>query len=111
MSAKQIRGLGSLENSVSITGRQATLELAAEKVSVHKNGIEFCSPTPFTEWSEMTITLQSPLDGKQLSCHGVVIGCTGRKNSGYHVSMLFTSLTPQTEKQLGVMARSEFGAI
>lgn len=110
MSAKQIRGLGSLGNSVSVTGRQAALELSADKVSVHKNGIEFRSPTPFNEWSEMTVILQSPLDGSKLSCHGVVVACAGNKHLGYNVSMLFTSMTPQAQKQLGAMARSEFGA-
>jgi hypothetical protein len=110
MSAKQIRGIDSFGNSVSVAGRQAALELAAEKVSVHKSGIEFRSPTPFHEWSEMTVTLQSPLDGSKLSCHGVVVACAGNKHLGYNVSMLFTSLTPQTQRQLGNMARSEFGA-
>jgi len=110
MSAKKIGSLGSVENSVSVTGRQAALELPAEKVAVHKKGIEFRSPEPFTEWSEMTVTLQSPRDGSRLSGHGVVVACAGNKHSGYHVSMLFTSMTPQAEKQLGAMARSEFGA-
>lgn len=110
MSAKQIRGLGSLGNSVSVTGRQAALELSADKVSVHKNGIEFRSPTAFNEWSEMTVILQSPLDGSKLSCHGVVVACAGNKHLGYNVSMLFTSMTPQAQKQLGAMARSEYGA-
>ena len=110
MSAKQIKSLGSAENTVSVAGRQAALELAADKVSVHKNGIEFRSPKPFTEWSEMTVSLQSPLDGSHLSCHGVVVACAGNRHAGYNVSMLFTSLTPQTQKQLGAMARSEFGA-
>ena len=110
MSAKKIVSLGSLESSVSVMGRESTLVLCADKVSVHKSGIEFCSPTPFNEWSEMTVSLQSPFDGSRVSCHGVVVGCAGSKHSGYHVSMLFTSLTPQAEKQLGAMARSEFGA-
>jgi len=96
-------------NSVNVVGREAALALLAEKVSVHKNGIEFCSPTPFNEWSEMTVSLQSPFDGSRVSCHGVVVACTGSKHTGYHVSMLFTSLTPAAEKQLGAMARSEFG--
>lgn len=109
MSAKQIRSLGSA-GSVSVTGRESALELSAEKVSVHKNGIEFRSPTPFHEWSEMTVALQSPADGSELSCHGVVVACAGNRHTGYNVSMLFTGLTPQTEKQLGSMARSEFGA-
>ena len=110
MSAKKIGVLGSLGNSVNVAGRQAALELATDKVSVHKSGIEFRSPTPFTEWSEMTVTLQTPLNGGKLSCHGVVVACTGSKHAGYHVSMLFTGMNAQTEKQLGAMARSEFGA-
>ncbi len=97
-------------NSVSVAGRESSLALGADKVSVHKNGIEFCSPTPFHEWSEMTVSLRSPQDGSRVSCHGVVVGCAGSKHTGYHVSMLFTSLTPAAEKQLGAMARSEFGA-
>ena len=108
MSAKQIGSLDS--SSVRVTGRESALELSAEKVSIHKNGIEFRSATPFNEWSEMTVSLQSPADGSRLSCHGVVVACVGSKHSGYHVSMLFTGMTTQTEKQLGVMARSEFGA-
>ena len=109
MSAKKVGSLGSIGNSVRVAGRQAAIELCADKVSVHKSGIEFCSPQPFNEWSEMTVSLQSPFDGSRVSCHGVVVACAGSKHSGYHVSMLFTSLTPQAEKQLGAMARSEFG--
>ena len=109
MSAKKVGSLGSFGNSVNVVGREAALALLADKVSVHKSGIEFCSPTPFHEWSEMTVSLQSPLDGSRVSCHGVVVGCAGSKHSGYHVSMLFTSMTPEAEKQVGVMARSEFG--
>ena len=66
-----------MENSVSVSGRQLALELGADKVSVHKNGIEFCSPTPFKEWSEMTVSLQSPASGQPVACHGVVVACTG----------------------------------
>ena len=93
-----------------MTSRDVRLELSADTVSIHKNGIEFRSPEPFHEWSEMTVALQSPQDGSRISCHGVIIGCTGSKHTGYHVSMVFTRLTSQMEKQLGVMARSPFGA-
>jgi hypothetical protein len=110
MSAKKIGSLGSSGSSVSVAGREAALTLSSDHVSVHKSGIEFRSPTSFTEWSEMTVTLQSPLNGGRLSCHGVVVACAGNKHSGYHVSMLFTGMNEQTEKQLGAMARSEFGA-
>lgn len=109
MSAKKIGSVDSAGSSVSVKGRQAALELSADTVSIHKNGIEFRSPQAFNEWSEMTVSLQSPEDGSKLSCHGVVIACAGNKHTGYHVSMVFTSLTPQTEERLLVMARSAFG--
>ena len=96
---------------MTVAARQATLELSADTVSIHKSGIEFRSPQPFTEWSEMTVSLQSPLDGTQFSSNGVIVACTGNKHAGYHVSMLFTDMTPQAQARLGAMARSPFGTI
>jgi len=109
MCAKKIASVGSAAGSVQVKDPQAALELSADTVSIHKNGIEFRSPRSFKEWSEMTVSMQSPEDGTPISCHGVVVACTGGKHSGYHVSMVFTSLTPQTEQRLSVMARSAFG--
>jgi hypothetical protein len=109
MSAKKLSSAGSFPASVSVTSRDATLDLSTQAVSVHKNGIEFCSPRPFTEWSEMTVALLAR-DGRRISCHGVIVGCVGSKHTGYHVSMVFTGLNSETEKQLGTMARSELGA-
>ena len=110
MSAKKLTGVTSFQPSVSVASRDAKLELAASAVSVHRNGIEFRSPKPFNEWSEMTVGLLSAKDGSRIACHGVIVGCAGNKHTGYHISMVFTGLTSQTEKQLGAMARSEFGA-
>jgi hypothetical protein len=110
MSAKKLTGGNSFQTSVSVTSQDAKLELSADTVFIHKNGIEFRSPGSFNEWSEMTVALQSPRDGSRISCHGVIVGCTGNKHTGYHISMVFTGLNSQTEKQLGAMAQSEFGA-
>jgi len=110
MSAKRYTGTNGFQTSVSVSGRDAKLELSAEAVSFHKNGVEFRSPTPFNEWSEMTVALVSPRDGGRISCHGVIVGCAGTKHTGYHISLVFTGLNSETEKQLGTMARSEFGA-
>jgi hypothetical protein len=110
MSAKRITGVTSLQTSVSVASRDSKLELSADTVSIHKNGIEFRSPKPFNEWSEMTVALLSPKDGSRISCHGVIVGCTGTKHTGYHISMVFTGLSSETEQRLGTMARSEFGA-
>ena len=96
-------------NSVSVASREAALALSSDKVSVHKSGIEFRSPTAFAEWSEMTVSLESPFDGSKLSCYGVVVACTGNKHTGFNVSLLFTSLTPHAQARLNTMARSELG--
>jgi len=111
MSAKKLTGIGAtFSTSVSVSSRDAKLELGSDKVTIHKNGMEFRSPQPFKEWSEMTVALLSPKTGSRISCQGVIVACTGSKHSGYHVSMVFTSLSSATEKQLGNMATSEFGA-
>jgi hypothetical protein len=107
MSARKV---GSIGSSVTLQARQTQLELCADTVAVHKSGIEFRSPTPFTPWTEMTVSLMSPREGK-LHCTGVVVNCSGNKHLGYRVSMLFTSLSRQAQAQLNVMARSDVGAV
>ena len=110
MSARKISSLNGSHQSVTVEGREARLELCADSVVIHKNGIEFRSPTPFKEWTEMTASLQSPRDGARLQCSGVVVGCSGNKHAGYRVSMIFTSLSKQAQTRLNTMAGSELGA-
>ena len=110
MSAKKYVGGGSFEQAVTVEARQASLELSADTVVIHKSGIEFRSPTPFNPWVEMTVALQPPGGGGRLHCHGVVIACSGNKHAGYHVSMVFTSLSKQVQTRLNSMAHSDLGA-
>jgi hypothetical protein len=110
MSARKLGSVSSLHQQVTVEARQSKLELSADTVVIHKSGIEFRSPSPFNEWSEMTVTLQSPRDGGRLNCSGVVIACSGNKHAGYHVSMVFTSLSKQAQTRLNSMAHSELGA-
>jgi hypothetical protein len=110
MSAKKYVGGSSFEQPVTVEARQASLELSADTVVIHKSGIEFRSPTPFNPWTEMTVALQPPGGGGRLHCHGVVIACSGSKHAGYHVSMVFTSLTRQVQTRLNSMAQSDLGA-
>jgi hypothetical protein len=105
MSAKKFVGGHLFEKPVTVVARQTSLELSADTVSIHKSGIEFRSPTAFKEWSEMTVTLQSPLDGSRLSANGVIVACSGNRHLGFHVSMLFTDLTPSEQARLSAMAR------
>jgi|SRR5271154_4943857 len=109
MSARKLGSIHSLDERVLMQGHQARLELSAESVTVHKGGIEFRSPTPFNEWTEMTIVIQSPREGK-LHCSGVVIGCSGNKHTGYRVSLVFTNVSRQAQAQLNSIASSDLGA-
>jgi hypothetical protein len=110
MSAKRFVGGGSFEQTVTVEARQASLELSANAVVIHKNGIEFRSPAPFNPWTEMTVALQPPGGGARLHCHGVVIACSGNRHAGFHVAMVFTGLTKQVQTRLISMAQSNLGA-
>ena len=54
----------------------------------------------------MTVELQSA-DNGNIHCAGVVIACTGNKHTGYHVSMIFTSLSKQAQARLTMMAYAD----
>jgi hypothetical protein len=107
MSASKIQATGSFQE-VTVEARQTRLSLSPDSVIIHKNGIEFRSATPFSEWAEMTLTLQSPGDGR-VHCTGVVIACTGNRHTGYHVSLVFTGLSKQAQARLTSMAYAPLG--
>jgi len=108
MSARKAENTGSLHH-VTLEARQTRLCLSPNAVIIHKNGIEFRSATPFSEWAEMTMTLHSPGDGGRVHCTGVVISCTGNKHSGYHISMVFTGMSRQAQARLTTMAYAPQG--
>jgi len=109
MSARQLGNVSSFQPQVTFQTRQTRLNLSTESVVVHKSGIEFRSPTPFSPWTEMTVELYSPRDNSRVQCAGVVIACSGNKHSGYHISMVFTGLTRQGQARLHAMAGSDLG--
>ena len=104
MSARKIENSGSFQQDVTVEARQTRLSLSQDAVVIHKSGIEFRSPTAFSPWTEMTLTLLSPRDGGKVNCTGVVISCSGSKHAGYHVSMIFTGLSKQAQSRLSTMA-------
>jgi hypothetical protein len=103
MSARKVHSTGSF-HQVTVEARQTRLSLSPDSVIIHKSGIEFRSATPYSEWAEMTMTLQSPGEGGRVHCTGVVIGCTGSRHTGYHVSMVFTGLSKQAQARLSTLA-------
>jgi hypothetical protein len=105
MSARKVQATSSF-HEVTVEARQTRLSLSPDSVIIHKNGIEFRSATPFSEWTEMTLTLQSPGDSGRVHCTGVVIACTGNRHSGYHVSMVFTGVSKQAQARLDLLAHA-----
>jgi hypothetical protein len=108
MSARTIEDTGAFQQ-VTVEARQTRLNLSPNSVIIHKNGIEFRSAAPFAAWTEMTMTLQSPVEGGRIHCTGVVISCTGNKHAGYHVSMVFTSLSKNAQARLSTIAHAQLG--
>ncbi len=108
MSARKITNHGNSEH-LTVNSRKASLTLSPDAVSIHKGGIEFRSEASFPIWVEMTVTLQSPHDGATINCTGVVVGCSGSKHMGYHVSMVFTGMSKQAEARLNTIVFSRAG--
>jgi hypothetical protein len=105
MSARKIGGIGvAADKSVAVQSRQTRLTLPPASVLIRKNGIEFKSPDPLAAWTEMTVALQSPGEADELTCNAIVVACSGNRHLGYHVSLLFTGLSKQSEQRLSSMA-------
>ena len=105
MSARKLQSGSSLQQNITLEARQTRLELTPEAVHIRSNGIEFRSATPFTLWTEMTLALECPQEGK-VNCTGVVVACTGNRHLGYQVSVLFTGMSKQAQARLNSLAYS-----
>lgn len=103
MSARKIGSATAFE-PVTVQARQTRLTLAPENVRIHRNGVEFRSVSPISAWTEMTVTLQSTKDAGKVHCTGVVVACNGNRHNGYVVSMVFTSLSKQSQARLNLLA-------
>ena len=105
MSARKTSTTNLLQDNVTIQGREARLALSEDSVVIHRNGIEFRSPSPFSPWTEMTLALRAR-DNGVVNCSGVVISCSGSKHTGYHVSLVFTGMSKQAQARLSLLAQS-----
>ncbi len=86
---------------------QTRLTLPADSVCIRKNGIEFQSHRPIPVWREMTVDLYTSFESKKIHCTGVIVACTGNRNMGYSVSMVFTNLSKAAQERLDLLAFSE----
>jgi hypothetical protein len=89
-----------------ITSSQTRLALAATAIRFRKNGIEFRTDKSIPAWTEMTVDLQSPVDGKKVHCNGVVVDCAGNRHAGYLVSMVFMNMSRQAQERFKQIAFS-----
>lgn len=90
-----------------IQSQQTRLALASHAIRFRKNGIEFRAADPIPAWTEMTVDLHSPGDGKKMHCTGVVVDCNGNRHTGYLVSMVFMNLSRQSRERLTQWAYSQ----
>jgi hypothetical protein len=90
-----------------IEAGQTRLTLPANAIRFRKNGIEFRSDKSIPIWTEMTVDLQSPKDGRKVHCTGVVVDCQGNRHAGYSVSMVFMNLSRQSQEHLTKLAYSQ----
>lgn len=105
MSARKFESVSAF-SPVTVQARETRLSLSSAEVRIRKNGVEFFSATPITLWTEMTVTLRSSRDARKVNCTGVVISCNGSRHKGYVVSMVFTSLSKQSQARLNTLAYS-----
>jgi hypothetical protein len=105
MSARKLETSSAFQ-PVTVEARQTRLSLAPDEVRVRRNGVEFRSDSSLPAWTEMTVTLQSTRDSGRVHCTGVVVACTGNRHTGYTVSMVFTSLSKQSQARLNLLAYS-----
>lgn len=90
-----------------LQSQETELSLPMQAIRFRKNGIEFCSKTPISKWTEMNVDLQSPRGSKKVHCTGIVVDCIGSKHTGYLVSMVFMNLTRQSQERLTELAFSQ----
>ena len=79
------------------------LPLPAGFFQLRRNGIEFQSSSPIAEWTEMTVEVATSASGRKMCCTGVVVACSGNRQTGYQVAMLFTGLSRQSRAQLDTL--------
>jgi hypothetical protein len=103
MSARKLQSPVSVQQNITLEARQTQLSLSPQAIRIHKNGIEFRSAAPFALWTEMTLNLDCPQDGR-VHCTGVVVSCAGNRHSGYQVSLVFTGVSKQAQARLNTLA-------
>ena len=84
---------------ITVQTAATVLNLSPSAFRIRKSGIEFKCEKEVAMWTEMTVDLQLP-GTKSFTCSGVVVSCAGNRHAGYHVSLVFTSVSKQAQERL-----------
>ena len=93
-------------NAVTVSNGETELSVPANGLRIRSNGIEFRSTTPIPAWTEVTVALTSPQDGKKVRATGVVVDCQGSRHTDYSVSLVFMKVSRQSQERLNALAYS-----
>ena len=93
-------------DALTVKSTETQLTLPRKAVQVRRNGIEFRSAKPIPIWKEMTVELQSQAAPGKVNFTGVVVASDGNRHAGYMVSMVFTSLSRQSQARLNNISHS-----
>jgi hypothetical protein len=91
-------------NAPNLQPDPARLTIPVGDVRLHKSGIEFAASCPIALWTEMTVDIDSPLDGRQVCGTGTVVACSGNSKEGYLISMVLINPSRQAREQLNRFA-------
>ena len=105
MSATQVTD-SAVISKLGLKSGETEFFLAADALRIREHGIEFRSAKRLAAWTEMNVTLVSPVDGRKVCATGVVVDCQGSRHTDYSVSLVFTEVSQQAQKYLTAFAHS-----
>lgn len=75
------------------------------EVVVRENGLLFLSDRPLTPWTEVQVALHAPAASTPVHSRGVVIECSGTRQTGYAIALWLLHLPDATRRQLEALSR------
>ncbi len=91
-------------DDLSVESSKTALSLSPGEVKIHKGGIEFRSAKALAPWKEIMVEMKPPGQSRKVRFTGVIVACAGDRHAGYHVSMVITNVSRQSQVQLHSLA-------
>lgn len=75
------------------------------EVVVRENGLLFLSDRPLALWTEVQVALHAPAASTAVHSRGVVVECSGTRQTGYTIALWLLQLPAAVRRQLEALAR------